>query len=102
MNQIIDDERENNNNLPELTVDEWNEIYEEMSRDINQYLAQQLIEERKQDESADFELNQLFSELAIEQQAETLDPNNKDANVCALCKSNVARRVKQTRIVCEM
>jgi hypothetical protein len=37
MAQILEDERENN--LPELSVDDWNEIYEEMSRDINQYLA---------------------------------------------------------------
>ena len=44
----------------------------------------------------------MFSELAIEQQAEVLDPSNNDSCVCALCKRNVARRVHGTRIVCEM
>ena len=31
-----------------------------------------------------------------------LDPANNDSCVCALCKSNVARRVKGTKIICEM
>ena len=30
-----------------------------------------------------------------------LDPANNDSCVCALCKSNVARRVQGTKIVCE-
>ena len=40
--------------------------------------------------------------MAIEQQAETLDPSNHDVAVCSLCKSNAARRVKGTKIHCEM
>lgn len=44
----------------------------------------------------------MFSELAIETQAETLDPANKDSSVCALCKSNVTRRVRGSRIACEL
>ena len=65
-------------------------------------LAQQLIQDSKNDPEADYELNQMFSELAIEQQAEMLDPDNNDSCVCALCKNNVARRIQGTRIVCEM
>ena len=30
-----------------------------------------------------------------------LDPSNNDSCVCALCKSNVARRVQGTKIICE-
>ena len=65
-------------------------------------LALQLLEERKFDHEADYELNQMFSDLAIEQQAEVLDPANNDSCVCALCKSNVARRVQSTKIICEL
>ena len=88
--------------MPDLTIDEWNEIYLELSSEVNHLLAKQLIEDRKQDAGADFELNQLFSEMAIEVQAETLDPNNHDSNVCALCRQNIARRVQGSRVVCEL
>ena len=93
---------EKQQNLPDLTVDEWNDVYIEVTQDLNRLLAQQLIEDRNYDEEADFELNQMFSELAIEQQAETLDPANNDSCVCAICKANVARRIRGTRIVCEL
>ena len=60
----MDDERENN--LPDLTIDQWNEIYLEVTEDLNRMLAQQLIQDSKNDPEADYELNQMFSELAIE------------------------------------
>lgn len=44
----------------------------------------------------------MFSQLAIDVQAETLDPANNDSSVCALCKRNVARRIRGSRIVCEL
>jgi len=44
----------------------------------------------------------MFSELAIEQQAEILDPANNDSAVCGLCKRNVVRRIRGSRIVCEL
>ena len=50
MARIIEDERRaenNNNDLPELTVDQWNEIYEEVTRDMNKMLALQLLEDRQ-------------------------------------------------------
>jgi len=46
--RIIEDERERENDdclLPELTVDQWNEIYEEVTQDMNKMLALQLIED---------------------------------------------------------
>ena len=45
MARIIEDERCINNDLPELTVDQWNEIYEEVTRDMNKMLALQLLED---------------------------------------------------------
>ena len=54
--RIIEDERENND-LPELTVDQWNEIYEEVTQDMNKMLALQLLEDQKYDHEADYELN---------------------------------------------
>lgn len=98
--QMMEEEREQC--LPDLTVDEWNEIYLEVTRDLNRLLAKQLIEDRKSDVESDFELNEMFSQLAIDVQAETLDPTNNDSCVCALCKRNVARRIKGSRIVCEL
>ena len=56
MARIIEDERENND-LPELTVDQWNEIYEEVTQDMNKMLALQLLEDQKYDHEADYELN---------------------------------------------
>ena len=40
-----------------LTVEEWNEIYEELQVELQQAIARQLIEDTKNDEVADFELN---------------------------------------------
>jgi len=53
--RIMDDERENC--LRELTVDQWNEIYAEVTQDLNRFLAQQLVEDRKQDIEFDYQLN---------------------------------------------
>ena len=41
LERIMDEEREEN--LPELTVDQWNEIYMEVTEDLNKMLAEQLI-----------------------------------------------------------
>lgn len=64
MARIMEEERENN--LPELSVEQWNDIYLEVTEDMHRMLAKQLIEDRKLDVNADYELNQMFSELAIE------------------------------------
>lgn len=76
-------------------------MYMQMYEELHEMIARELVEERRQDISVCFEVNEQFSALAIEQQAETLDPNNRDCYVCARCKSNVARRIKESRIVCE-
>lgn len=58
MARILDEEKEQ---LPELSVDEWNEIYIEIQQDMTRMLALQLLEDRKQDVEYDYELNQMFS-----------------------------------------
>ena len=100
MARILEEEKEEC--PPDLTIDQWNEMYLEVQYELNSMLAQQLVEDHKFDDEADYELNQMFSELAIEQQAETLDPTNNDSGVCPMCKGNVARRVQGSRIVCEL
>ena len=44
----------------------------------------------------------MFDALSIEQTAELYDPDNRDSFVCAICKSNVVRRIQGTRMVCEL
>ena len=84
-----------------MTVDDWNQVYEEVMADFNSAIAKQIIEDSKNDESTNFELNQAFSELEISLKAEILNPQNKDSSVCALCKYNTVRRIQETRIECE-
>ena len=88
--------------MPGLSDEYWNEIYLEVQRDITQFLVRQLIEDRRQDEGVDYELNEMFHELAISQQVELDDPENNDSAVCPICKRNIVRRVQGSRIVCEM
>ena len=64
------EEEKENNSLPELSTDQWNEMYLELSQEVNSMLAQQLIEDRKLDDEADFVQNNEFSAMAIESQAE--------------------------------
>lgn len=73
----------------------------EMYQELHEFIAKELMEQRRQDIGANYEINQAFSELAIQQQAETLDPDNRDCYVCARCKNNVARRIKESKIICE-
>jgi hypothetical protein len=49
-------------------------------------------------------LNEQFSRMAVEQMAETMDPNlkNKNASVCAVCKHALVRRVGPLRLACEI
>jgi hypothetical protein len=62
VNDCINEEKDN---LPELSVDEWNEIYMEMCQELHEFIAKELMEERRQDIGANYEINQAFSELAI-------------------------------------
>ena len=55
VNKIMQDEKDQV--LPDLSIDEWNEIYLDLQSEFNNMLAKQLIEDRKQDAGADFELN---------------------------------------------
>ena len=46
---ILDEERENMQDLPEMSVDEWNKVYIEVSDELYEQIAKQLIRERKED-----------------------------------------------------
>jgi len=45
----------------DMTVDDWNEIYLEVTRELHEVLAKQLIQESKQDEQTSFEEYERFS-----------------------------------------
>lgn len=51
--------------MPELSIDEWNQIYHEMYQELHDQIARDLMDQRRQDEGSNYEINQAFSELAI-------------------------------------
>ena len=53
--------------LPDMTVDEWNQVYLEVTEELYQTVAKQLIEERNQDPVVEWDLKEAFSRMAIEQ-----------------------------------
>ena len=63
---ILDEERENMQDLPEMSVDEWNKVYIEVSDELYEQIAKQLIRERKEDPQSEWDLNEAFSNMAIE------------------------------------
>ena len=101
---IFDEERENMHDLPQMSVDEWNQVYIEVHDELYAEIAKQLIAERNQDPVKAYDLNEAFSNMAIEQAAEMFDMENPnpDVAVCALCQQSAARRLKGQEIHCEM
>ena len=87
-----------------MDIDDWNQFYEELRQDFHRAIAQELIQERTQDEAANYELNEQFSRMAVDQMVETMDPNltHKNASVCAVCKNALVRRVGPYRLACEV
>ncbi len=75
-----------------MTVDEWNQVYAEVTTELHEAIAKQLLLERQEEENFYLELNDKFSELAIEQQVETLTGEGWDSAVCVVCKSDIVRR----------
>lgn len=41
--------------LPEMSIEDWNREYEAIYRELNEYLARELIESNAQDEAYHFE-----------------------------------------------
>lgn len=87
-----------------MDIEDWNQFYEELMQDFHRAIAKGLIYDQKQDEAANYELNEQFSRMAVEQMAETMDPNltHKKASVCAVCKHALVRRVGPFRLACEV
>ena len=52
--------------LPEMTVEEWNQVYIEVSDELYAEIAKQLIAERNMDPVKNWDLNEAFSNMAIE------------------------------------
>jgi|LakMenE01Jun11ns_1017448.scaffolds.fasta_scaffold8613828_1 hypothetical protein len=50
-----------------MDIEDWNQVYEELRQDLYKAIAQGLILERNNDEVANYELNEQFSRLAVEQ-----------------------------------
>lgn len=95
---------EKENGYSQMDIDDWNQVYIELKEDLHRAIAQNLIAERKDDESANFELNEQFSRMAVEQLAECLDPkiNNGNTSVCAVCKHALVRKIGKSRLACEV
>jgi len=85
---------------PELSIDEWNDEYQQIMNEMNEYLAKMLIESAKQDESHQYESYQNLLEKDLEEMASFYDQNNNDFYVCAICKRNVYR-VQGSRVCCQ-
>ena len=76
-----------------MTEGEYDDICEELERELYESIAKQLIADSKQDSERDWNLSLAFSKMAIEHETETLGSSNIDVAVCALCRHNTARRV---------
>lgn len=87
-----------------MSEDEWHQAYQEVTQDLYQAIAQQLIIERQNDEAANYELNERFSEQQIESQVATLDPCGQEhgMSVCALCHHGMVHKVGLRRLACEV
>jgi hypothetical protein len=90
---------ESQNTVSDMTVDEMNTVYSEITSELYQAIAQSLLTQQKQDEAYNYESNEAFSRAAADAQAMALH-DNKDASVCAICKSGNAYRVR-TKLMCE-
>ena len=49
-----------------MTVDEWNTVFDEVSIEIAEMTAKQLIRERKDDPEKNWDLNEAFSAMALQ------------------------------------
>ena len=74
-----------------MTIDQWNNEYQQIYNELNEYLARSLIESTANDESYHFEKYQQMNNQETEQIAQTYDPNNNSFYICALCKRYVYR-----------
>ena len=85
---------------PDMTVEEWNDIYIEVTRELHESIAKQLVLDSKQCEQTDIDNQERFSQQETDIQAELGDPQNYTSSVCAVCKNGVARKFNN-RLACE-
>ena len=91
---MLDEERQQMKDLPQMTVEEWNELYLEMTDELHAMIAKEMIQQRNQRPETAWKLEEAFSELLITNTEEALGPGNKgDVSNCPVCKMNIVRRV---------
>ena len=63
VNEIMNDELVN---MPEFSIDQWNEEYIQLYNELNQYLAKKLLESANNDEVLNYQRNYDFSRISAE------------------------------------
>lgn len=88
------------NNLPELSVDQFNEEYIQLMDELNQYLAKKLLDSCNNDDALNYQRNDEFTQQQTETLAQIYDPQNNSFYICAICKRYVYK-VMGSRVQCE-
>jgi rubrerythrin len=86
-----------------LSVEEWQREYDLIYQELNNYLAQELLESTKHDENFHIQKYEELNQQEVEHLTQMYNnPDNTNFYVCAVCKGYVHRLQNQpSRIVCE-
>lgn len=86
-----------------MSVEEWQREYDLIYQELNDYLAQELLESTKHDENFHIQKYEELNQQEVEHLTEMYNnPDNTNFYVCAVCKGYVHRLQNQpSRIVCE-
>jgi hypothetical protein len=91
-------------------ADEWNQEYELIAQEVNQYLVRSLLDQSKWDEELNYLLNENFEAMAIEMQVSVNDPQGGGHHlaVCPICKMGCVHKFfpqkndpSKVRLACE-
>lgn len=64
------------NQIPDLSIDEYIREFEQIHKELNEYLARQMIESTQFDESYHYERYEQHNQREADMLARTYDPNN--------------------------
>ncbi len=81
-------------------IEQMNEDYDQMIKELHSYLAQELIKNLQNDEQYHYEMYEQAKIKEMEALSKVYDPRNNQFYVCAVCKQ-FAYIVNGTRIICE-
>jgi rubrerythrin len=88
--------------MPEMSVEDWNREYDQIYRELNEYLARQLLEANANDEAYHYDKYEQLNSQELEHLNQMY--NNSDATsmyICAICKNYVHRIQNSSRVCCE-